>query len=128
MHEPEEKVYDEKDMSEFNAGIATLQRLHEIKKFLDISTATDDYDMQFKYLKCFYKELHPMMSEDDRLKHEEHATNCRKCLKKIKETTTATQDDYDSFDSWEVELREIEQKLGMNLPKKADARYALSKR
>ena len=31
----------------------------------------------------------------------------------------------DSFDDWEIELKEIEQKYGMNMPKKSDPRYSL---
>jgi len=120
----------QEDQTEFNSAIATLRRIDEIKKGLIVSTINQDYDMKFRYLKALFLELVSIMSEKDdkfqqqRFKQVRTNYNAYKnALRTGKESISVSV--IDSFDDWEIELKEMEQKYGMNMPKKSDPRYAL---
>jgi len=122
----------EQDMSEFNAAIATLMRIDAVKKQLIMSTLHHNYDEKFKCLAAYFCELISIMkNEDDKKQYERykevsveyynHLEDKRKGLPPKIKTWEAMMD-------WEIELRNIEQKYGLNLPKKADPRYAMANR
>ena len=123
----------EEEQSEFNSAIATLKRIDAIKKGLIITTIQSDYDMQFKYLKAYYKELISVMADNDDKAQQDRFKEVRKhynCLMdyKNKGKSKIPREIVDAFDDWEIELKNIEQKYGMNMPKQTDSRFALSRR
>jgi len=127
-----EEARDE-DKTEFNSAIATLKRIDEIKKGLIIATVNQNYDAQFRYLKAFFKELVSIMDKEDDKKQQERFKAVRKNYNTYKEAIrtgkkTISVSIVDSFDDWEIELKEIEQKYGMNMPKQRDSRFALARR
>lgn len=130
-------LLNEADQSEFNAGIATLMRINEIKKWLDICTIKGDPIEHFKHLKAFWKEIDSQLPEKPKdkkqetvsIQHEQqekynimnnHYKNyINKKLKKILFI--------DYLDYWEIELRRLEQTYGLNMPKKSDGRWAMAR-
>ena len=117
--------------------MATLQRIHEIKQGLDISTVREDYIMKYKFLKAYFLELISVISPKDeegmRPKLKKVTDNYYK-LKEIfakengKSIMKIPRALIESFDLFESDLRNLEQRYGMNIPKKNDARFALSGR
>lgn len=122
----EDEIYKEHEQSEFNFGIATLQRLHELKKWLDFTTTTDDPQKQLQYLRAFYKELHPLMT-DEKKDHEKNWDKSFEVEKRILKNEH-TQNDIKFLNDWEISLRQMDQDKGLNMPKKKDARFALARR
>lgn len=137
----EEKIERYGEDSEFNAGIATLRRLDEIKKHLDADTADDDMNHKFRHLNSFYNELHCMMSKEKRITLKE--SDIKISERELQEKTfAALSDQYDKFEKneirknsfrkllndWELELRDIEQEHNLNMPMGKDVRWALSTR
>ena len=121
----------EEEQSEFNSAIATLRRIDEIKKGLIVSTVESNYDMQFRYLKALFKELVSFMDEKDDKFQQQRFKDVRKNYNEFKDLIRRGKkmipvSIIDSFDDWEIELKEIEQKYGMNMPKKNDPRFALA--
>ena len=121
----------EEEQSEFNSAIATLRRIDEIKKGLIVSTVESNYDAQFRYLKALFKELVSFMDEKDDKAQQERFKEVRKNYNTFKELIRLGKKKIpvaliDSFDDWEIELKEIEQKYGMNMPKRADPHFALA--
>lgn len=131
-------VFDESELSEFNAAIATLMRIHEIKKWLAVATEQDNLYFYYKHIKMFYKELAPMFKTTK----EKDAGKDIQTEKELQEAfweaarilNFNTTDEKEKkeilifLEEWELELRQIEQDKGMNLPKKPDARWSLSRR
>lgn len=117
----------EHEQSEFNAGIATLQRLHEIKKWLTVSVVRDEPYLHYTYLRAFFKELAPMMT-DEKEYQDEQWNKAKEYAPILKSGVEIEQEHLDFLDEWEIELRQIEQTKGMNIPKKTDARWALARR
>ncbi|GAG54528.1 unnamed protein product [marine sediment metagenome] len=126
----EDEILSDEDKSQFNAGIATLQRCNEIKKFLAASSG--DPESCLKYIKMFYKELYPMMSmtkkSNERSIQVAYWQKGKEIEKKFAEGIQINQDDRDFLDEWELELRDIEQVKNMNIPKTADSRWGLAGR
>lgn len=123
-----EEIFDEEDKSEFNAGIAALQRCHEAKKYLDVLS---DFSNQLEYiknLKFFYKELHCMMKKNERKIHEPKFKTCRELFNEVKGGEILSSEKLGQLEDWELELRDIEQEKNMNIPKMRDGRWALSRR
>jgi len=131
MEYQEKAKVGEEQQTEFNSAIATLRRIDEIKKGLINSTVSQDYDMKFKYLKALFLELVSIMDSKDDKKQQERFKQVRDNYNKYREAIrlgrqTISVSIIDSFDDWEIELKEMEQKYGMNMPKKSDPRYAMS--
>jgi len=110
-----------------------LKRIDEIKKALIIATTKNNYEMQWRCLKCYFKELVSVMDEKDDEAQKERFYEVRKNYNiydnaKRRGIKFIPQQVLDSFDDWEIELKNIEQKYGMNMPKRADPRYALASR
>ncbi len=126
----EDEVFSDEDKSEFNAGIATLQRCNEIKKFL--ASTCEHPKSHLKYIKIFYKELYPMMSmtkkNDERAEQIVYWNKGKVLERKIRDGLGVTQDDIDFLDEWELKLRDLEQLKNMNIPKTGDSRWALGRR
>ena len=119
----------EEEQTKFNSAVATLMRIDEIKKGLIISTIGENYEQQWKFLKAYFKELVSVMdSKDDKEQRERFfivRTNYNKYeVAKRNGAATIPRSILDSLDDWEIELKNIEQKYGMNMPKKSDPRYA----
>jgi len=120
----------EEEQSEFNSAIATLKRIDEIKKGLIIATVNRNFEMQFRYLEAYFKELVSIMNTDDDKAQQNRFKEVRKNYHIYREAiakgqTTISAKVIDSFDDWEIELKEIEQKYGLNMPKKDDPRWGL---
>lgn len=131
----DEIEFNDAEQSEFNAAIATLQRIHEIKKWLAVSTVKNDLSFYYQHLKMYYKELYPMFTSkkeaDESKKVSEKATQKKRWddAKGLKFNSNEEQQNILNFlEEWELELRQIEQIKGMNLPKKPDSRWALTRR
>jgi hypothetical protein len=129
----DKKPASEEQQTEFNAAIATLMRIDEIKKGMALATVREDYDLKWKFLKAYFFELISVMdSEDDGTQRQKfldvrQSYNIYRHAKLIGQKYIPSKV-VDSIDDWEIELRNIEQRYGMNLPKKADPRYALATR
>jgi len=120
----------QEEQTEFNSAIATLRRIDEIKKGLIVATINQDYDYKFRYLKALFLELVSIMDEVDdkaqQVRFKQVRTNYNNYKDAIRtKKVTISVSIIDSFDDWEIELKEIEQKYGMNMPKKSDPRYSL---
>jgi len=124
---------DEDQQSEFNSAFATLRRINWAKSNLNLATVNDDYQLKFKFLKVYFFELTNIMNNKDdtaqKIRLEEIKKNYRKLMEaKMKGDKTISKSIIDSFDDWEIELRNIEQRYGMNMPRKPDPRYAMAGR
>lgn len=121
----EDDISKEHEQSEFNAAVASLQRIDEIKKWLLASASINKLESYYDNLKMFYKELKPMFTSE---KEEQ-----KKRWDDAKELKVSTNDPKEKkkmlafFEEWELELRDIEQIKGLNFPKKRDARWALAR-
>jgi len=134
----------EQEQSDFNQGLATLQRIHSALLELALSTMHADYLKQYRVLQVLYKELRPMMNENSKkdVKTGKEILSERETFAKLKadadESFDKLVDAYNkkkskvgkdllkSFDELEYELRDLIQKKGMGLPQKRDPRYALA--
>lgn len=131
----EKEYLEEEDRSEFNAGIATLKRCDEIKKWIVVAKLSENIPLYYKHLDAFFTELYPMLSESkevekgisERRYFIDKSRQANNIFKKWKKEKKITFPDKDFLEEWELELRDIEQIKGMNLPKKADARFALAR-
>lgn len=127
----EKEVVGEEKQTEFNSAIATLRRIDEIKKGLIVSTVEQKYDLKFRFLKALFLELVSIMDSKDDKAQQERFKQVRKNYNELTEARrigkkSISVDIIDSFDDWEIELKEMEQKYGMNMPKKSDPRFAMS--
>lgn len=125
-------IRNEADESEFNAAIATLYRIDELKKFLALATVNEDQLMHFKYLRAYYKELESSMNKEDKQRQYTNYTELsskymyrKQCIMNKRKVAPNISPE---LDKWELELRNLEQKYGLNLPKKKDARWAMARR
>lgn len=123
----------EEEQSEFNSAIATLKRIDIIKKGLIESTVSENHEMQFKYLKAYFKELVSIMNKKDDMTQRKRFHEVRKNYYTFKDAIRTGKKSIpgsiiDSFDDWEIELKEMEQQYGMNMPKRQDSRFALARR
>jgi len=128
-------ISNEDQQSTFNSALATLERIHQIKQGLDIATVREDYIMKYKFLKAYFLELISVISsKDEKLQRPglKRVTDNYYKLREIyskatnKNGVAVPRDLIESFDLWESDLRNLEQRYGMNIPKSADARFALS--
>ena len=128
---------NEDQQSTFNSALATLERIHAIKQGLDISTIREDYVMKYKFLKAYFLELISVISSKDEIAQRptlKRVTDNYYKLKEIlakeggKKVMCIPRQLIESFDLWESDLRNLEQRYGMNIPKAKDARFALSGR
>jgi len=104
---------------------------------LDIATVQEDYVMKYKFLKAYFLELISVISpKDEQLQRPtlKRVTDNYYKLKEIlskeggKKIMKIPRVLIESFDLWESDLRNLEQRYGMNIPKNKDARFALSGR
>jgi len=128
---------NEDQQSTFNSALATLYRIDQIKQGLDIATVQEDYVMKYKFLKAYFLELISVISpKDEQLQRPtlKRVTDNYYKLKEIlskeggKKIMKIPRVLIESFDLWESDLRNLEQRYGMNIPKNKDARFALSGR
>ena len=133
----EDYISNESQQSTFNSALATLERIHQIKQGLDISTVREDYVMKYKFLKAYFLELISVISPKDEIAQRptlKRVTDNYYKLKEIlskeggKKVMKIPRALIESFDLWESDLRNLEQRYGMNIPKNKDARFALSGR
>jgi len=126
-----EEQISEKYQSEFNSGIAKLMRIDKIKQGLIIATINNDYGLQFRCLKAYYKELISVMKDEDDNKQRDKFKDVRKNYNEYRKALTNGKKSIpmniiDAFEDWEVELRNLDQKYGMDMPKKADPRFLMA--
>ena len=127
----EDNISFEKEQAEFNSSLALLQRIHEIKKALIVATVDSNYELQYKMIKAYYKEMVQILKEDEEAIEKEH-------MKKITDNYYTymvlinkgkkffPRELIESFDEQEIRLRNLEQKYGMGMRKKDDARFAMA--
>jgi hypothetical protein len=136
MGEAEEKFDRYGEDSEFNAGIATLRRLDEIKKHLDNDTETKNYEGKFLHLNAFFNELHSMMSKEKRIKTNDVPMSEKEMQEKtfimmgekieqFERRTITDKEISKLLNDWELELRDIEQEHNLNMPMGKDKRWSL---
>lgn len=123
----------EEKQSEFNSAIATLKRIDVIKKGLIESTLSKNIDTQWLFLKAYYKELVSVMDDKDDKAQRMKFMHTRKAYNEYRNAVRMKKpfipiNILDAIDDWEVELKNIEQRYGMNMPKKADPRFAMAGR
>lgn len=129
----EERNYDHQE-SEFNAVIASLRRMDEIKKYLALSTINKDFKAQFYYLKAFWKEIHPILNPTAKdgkpTEREEQIKNYLELRTLIEQNTDGLNNNMiiDKLDEWELTLRELEQSHKLNFPTGRDIRWAMSRK
>ncbi len=129
-------ISNEDQQSTFNSALATLERIHQIKQGLDIATVREDYIMKFKFLKAYFLELISVISPKDEEKMRPKLKIITDNYYKLKEILSKQNKNgvkipralIESFDLWESDLRNLEQRYGMNIPKAKDARFALASR
>ena len=130
-------ISNEDQQSTFNSALATLERIHQIKQGLDIATVREDYIMKYKFLKAYFLELISVISPKDEEKMRpglKRVTDNYYKLKDIlakengKKIIRIPRELIESFDLWESDLRNLEQRYGMNIPKQKDARFAMASR
>jgi len=133
----ESYMSNEDQQSTFNSALATLERIHTIKQGLDIATVRENYVMKYKFLKAYFLELISVISPKDEQAQRptlKRVTDNYYKLKEIlakedgKKVMKIPRQLIESFDLWESDLRNLEQRYGMNIPKMKDARFALSGR
>lgn len=126
-----EEIIDESDQSKFNAGIATLMRLNELKKWLAIETIRQEPAKHFLHLKAYWKELDNQFPSSKKDNSQEE--QLEKFKEMFKHNTAFMKGELSKvifsnyLDMWEIELRRLEQKYGLNMPKELDSRWAMSK-
>lgn len=122
---------DEQDMSEFNAGIAKLMRLDKIKRGLIVANMNRNYDLMYRCLTAYFKELISVMNDEDDKIQKERFDEVRKSYNEyiaaIKSgKKSISQSVVNNLEDWEIELRNIDQKYGLEMPKKSDPRFAMA--
>ena len=127
-----ENVRNEHEETEFNAAVATLERLNEIKKALDHQKQTQNQEEYFRLLQAYYIELDCVMKDDDKTIHETRFNDITNLHNKrifalTRNLPVVPNNSYE-YIKWERELRRLDQSLGMNIPKKGDPRFAMAKR
>lgn len=133
--------------AKFNFGISHLQRLDYVCRGLIVAAIKRDYDMQYRFLKCFFKEMinqtEPFKREkkDGKVIKTQEQTEERKLFIGWKQKADAAYKQYteavskrkttipkqiiQDFDDAEYYLRDLMQEKGLDMPKKGDARYAM---
>lgn len=116
----------------FHGGFFYLERINELLKALDIVTMTRYTDPEqiklwsqnYSLLNALFKEIYPKMSKEEKEEHIEAATEVKKqwddaaaCYKSGRETSTKF---LAYFDVWELNLRDITERKGLNMPNKLD--------
>jgi hypothetical protein len=128
---------NEDQMSTFNSALATLYRIDQIKQGIDTATIREDYIMKYKFLKAYFLELISVISPKDEQEQRpmlKRVTDnyylLRRMLSKPAKNGRVEIPRWliESFDEWESQLRNLEQRYGMNIPKQKDARFALASR
>lgn len=117
--------------TEFNASVATLMRINEIKKGLTIATIKKDYPLHYRYLSAYYLELISIMNKGEENSQKDNLSTHRKNEVKLfhlitKHKNSIPMDLVDWLYNWESVLRNIEQEHGMNLPKKGLSRHSMA--
>ena len=124
-----DKQVSQENQTEFNASIATLKRIDQIKRILDGANLMGDQDKRFKALKTLFFELISIFKEADDIKQQARFKEVRAIynawgMKTNRGLTPANV--VDTLDDWEIELKNLEQSYGLNMPKKKDPRYAMA--
>lgn len=133
----EEEDLNPVDQSEFNAAIATLMRLDNIKKWLGKYTVEVDVESKYKCLVAYWVELDCVLSKEkrkvdgyeDKITEQEEQYNNYKQFQQVMSTYSPNpvtdKDLWAKLMEWEIELRRLEQKHNMNMPMGKDVRWAL---
>lgn len=141
MAHGKEKAPDE-EQSEFNSAIATLMRIDKIKQVLIQSTLSHDYTLKYNTLVAYFSELVSVMDNKDDGEQKDRLFGkddngeriygvmdyYHQYLRLKSQGRNPTLDIWKTFIEWEIELKNIEQKYGMNMPKRSDPRYAMGGR
>ena len=129
-------ISNEDQQSTFNSALATLERIHQIKQGLAIATIREDYIMKYKFLKAYFLELISVISPKDEKEMRPGLKRVTDNYYELRELLSKQNNNgikisralIESFDLWESDLRNLEQRYGMNIPKHKDARFAMASR
>jgi len=103
----------EKQKSEFNMAVATLQRMHNLLVLVSIASSSLDAHSWFHYLLPLYRELSPFMKKD---KAEEYKEKIKSMLVEINDwnkkstpygSAAISSELYFKLHTFEMELREV---------------------
>jgi len=117
--------------ADFNSGLAIVYILDSIKKGLINARLKDDFEERYKMLVSYWMELSSLAKP----KHIEHNIilwdRVETSLKNIKEATIKKNPSVstwciDSFDEWEIHLRQVQQDVGVGMPR-SDPRFVMGK-
>ena len=123
----------EEEQSERNSAALTIHRIHKVKVGLISATVTNDIEEQWKWLKAYFKELVAIFDDKDDEAQKKRFKEARVAYNMYLEAKRQGKKSIplsviDNIDDWEIELKNLEQKYGMSMPKKADPRYAMAGR
>ncbi|MAF36865.1 hypothetical protein CL622_07140 [archaeon] len=130
---------DEGKQTQFNMGIADLERINAVLEGLDRVTVLRDteenqkmvivrWKENFALLKALFKELSSAMSKEDLIKHHSALQFCKGEFNYILNNVNhrkVTVGFLEYFDDWEMELRRFAKDAGFIMPDKADMTEAL---
>ena len=111
--------------SDFNAGIATLRRLDELKKNMIYDTINNEPEGLFFHLKAFWKELDPIINTTFQKAQLENYLGIYDLYRKWKKNELNKEALVARLDEWELELRGLEQKYKLNMPMGRDKRWVV---
>ncbi len=115
----------EQEQGEFNQATAYQYRLHMLFMFLDDATIKRDYENQYRLLTTLYKELYPMMNDNERKQHKklrQDSLQAYNDMFKPKRNKNNKRNIRDTLDEWEITLRDLTQRKNMLMPQKKDSR------
>lgn len=128
--------FEDLEGSQFNSGLAIVYFIDGLKKALVQCRVTKDYENMYEILVSYFTELAGSMKEskENTLVKEEHLKyweQCKASLYKYKEyeskgkLTQLKRSDFEIFDWWEFKLKELQQKIGIGMPKTRDGRTSM---
>ena len=127
------------DQAIYSSALSIVFLIDQIKKGLIRARILKDYETRYDLLVSFYIALSGVMEDKEswnELKkvHEgDYWPKCKNALQLIRDAKIKKQlgliklNEIEIFDIWELRLNETQQKLGLGMPKKNDARYAMSR-
>lgn len=112
--------------TEFNSSLETLQRIANIKRMLNSAWYRRDFREIFRLHEVFIFELYPVLTPQER----KDISQLRNEVVQILNTSNSKKEEDQTIKNkiyeLELKLRDLDQKHGMNMLKKQDARAAMA--
>ena len=110
----------------FNAGVAKLMRINEIKRQLHLCRVFDNEQQRRRWLGSYHSEINERLNDTERLKCSECEENLDLFLKSKGKKFGFDVTFLDKLlDEYELYLADLEYKYGFSMPDKEDAGHAL---